>query len=216
MYSTKAMVKRKFTAEEEPKQTDEQIIIRVLNEDPGFYEEIVLRYKGKLLLYLRHLIGANDEAEDLLQNVFVKVFEHLDEFDTTRKFSSWIYRIAHNEAVNYLKKKSRRRLVAWEDIVSAKDKLDTADDKDSPEEAWMRDETRIEVREALDLLPAKYKEILRLRFYLDKSYAEMSRITGKPENTVATLLNRAKKRLVHILKTKTKELAERREKKLSY
>lgn len=193
------MVKRKSSIKLPHTPTDEELALAVISGEKKYYKELVRRYQGKLLVYLRHLIGANDEAEDLLQNVFVKVYEHLDSFDRERKFSSWIYRIAHNEAVNYLKKKSRRRLVAWEDVVNSKDKLDMADDKDSPEETWIRGELRHEVRDALEKLPKKYREILVLRYYFDKSYAEMSHITGRPENTVATLLNRAKKKLLSLL-----------------
>lgn len=179
--------------------TDEELVLAVLSGRNIYFTEVVARYRHKLLLYLRHLMGGYDEAEDLLQNVFVKVYEHLAEFDRERKFSSWIYRIAHNEAVNYLKKRSRRYLIAWDDIVSSKDKLETADGKDTPEETWVRGELRSEVRTALDRLPKKYQEVIILRFYLDKSYAEIAQIIDRPENTVATLLNRAKKRLVVLL-----------------
>ncbi len=196
LYSIKAMVKRKSSIPLPHTPTDEELVLAVLSGKKKYYRELVNRYQRKLLLYLHHLIGASDEAEDLLQNVFVKVYEHLKDFDQDRKFSSWIYRIAHNEAVNYLKKKSRRRLVAWEDIVSSKDKLDTADDKDTPEETWMKEEVRSEVDKALSRLPKKYKEVLVLKYFLGKSYREMSDITGRPQNTVATLLNRAKKKLL--------------------
>lgn len=196
LYSIKVMPKRKTATVAICDLTDEALVGVVLSGKKKQYQELVKRYQGKLLVYLRHLIGLHDESEDLLQNVFIKVYEHLDDFDQTRKFSSWIYRIAHNEAVNYLKKKSRRRLVAWEDIMSSKDKLDTADEKESVEALWIRGELRDEVNLALDKLPKKYQEVLILRYYLDKTYTEMADITGRPENTVATLLNRAKKKLL--------------------
>ena len=189
------MTKRKYSKAASAKATDEELVVLVRRVDPGYYEEIVARYRKKLLSYLRRLIGASDEAEDLLQNVFIKVFEHLADFDTKRKFSPWIYRIAHNEAVNYLKKKSYRRFIAWEDIVNAKEMAGMRDEGDTPQEARMHDEARIEIRKALNRLPKKYREILQLRYYLDRSYAEMSRILKKPENTVASMLSRAKKQL---------------------
>lgn len=198
------MVNRKFPIPLPHDPTDEELVMAVLSGKNIYFTQIVRRYQSKLHLYLRHLIGAHDDAEDLLQNVFVKAYEHLKSFDQDRKFSSWIYRIAHNEAVNYLKKKSRRHLVSWEDVVSSKDKLNMADDRDSQHESWMRDELRIEVQEAMDMLPEKYREILVLRFYLDKSYAEMSQITSRPENTVATLLNRAKRKLLTVLNERNK------------
>lgn len=193
------MTKRKYMKVIGNNATDEELVVLTRDVDPRYYEEIVVRYQRKLLPYLQHLIGRNDETEDLLQDVFVKVFEHLDAFDVKRKFSPWIYRIAHNEAVNYLKKKNYRRLVAWEDIVNAKEGIVALDESDSSEEIQMREETRIEIRKALNTLPKKYREILQLRYYLDKSYSEISKFLGKPENTVASMLSRAKKKLFEVL-----------------
>jgi RNA polymerase sigma-70 factor (ECF subfamily) len=193
------MTKRKYSEKSVEDMTDEELVGLVLSRDPGYFEEIVIRYQKKLLLYLCHLIGASDEAPDLLQNVFAKVFEHLANFDTTRKFSSWIYRIAHNEAVNYLKRQSYRKLVDWETLTDSKDKLDIADVSETPLEAQLRDEARIAVRKAMNTLPNKDKEILQLRYYLDKSYTEMSNILHKPENTIASTLSRAKKKLLQAL-----------------
>jgi RNA polymerase sigma-70 factor (ECF subfamily) len=163
------------------------------------YGELVFRYQKRLVLYVHHLVGVTEEAEDIVQNVFVKAYQNLDSFDTSRKFSSWIYRIAHNEAVNFLKKRSRRRLVSWEDITTAKDKLETADTEKSPEELWMSRELEEEVKQAIAKLPMKYRKVLTLRYYLDKSYKEISVIIDKPQNTVGTLLNRAKKKLLRII-----------------
>lgn len=193
------MTKRKYTEKLKKEQTDEELVLLALNGDQRYFEELVMRYEKKLFLYLRRLIGANDEAVDLLQNVFVKVFEHLSDFDRERKFSSWLYRIAHNEAVNYLKKQSYRRLVDWETLVDSKDKLDIADERETSLETQMRDEARIAVRKALNTLPKRDREILQLRYYLDKSYAEMSTILHIPENTVASKLSRAKKKLLRML-----------------
>lgn len=170
----------------------------------GAYKEVVKRYQSKLFAYLYRLVGNKEEAEDILQNVFVKVYKNINRFDTKRKFSSWIYRIAHNEAVNFLKKRGRRRVVSFEDIETSKDKLDTASLAKSPIDAWISKELKIEMQRALDKLPAKYKEALTLKYFLDKSYEEMSEILGKPVNTVGTLLNRAKKKLMEIMKKEWK------------
>lgn len=193
------MIKRKFEKKMKGKRTDEELVFFVLNQDSKYFEEIVIRYEKKLLVYLRYLIGANDEVSDLLQNVFAKAFEHLPSFDDKRKFSSWIYRIAHNEAVNYLKKQSYRHLVDWETITDSKDKMNLIDERETPLETQMRDDARIAVRKALNMLPEKDREILKLRYYLDKSYTEMSKILHKPENTIASHLSRAKKKLLRVL-----------------
>lgn len=180
--------------------SDERLIEIIKKGNERAYRELVKRYRSKIFAYLYRLARNKEEAEDLLQNVFVKVYNNIEKIDTSRKFSSWIYRIAHNEAVNFLKKRSRRHLISIEDVQTSKDKLEITDNGQSPIDAWISKELKNEMDEALEKLPPKYKEVLILRYYLDKSYEEMSEILGKPINTVGTLLNRAKKKLMEIMK----------------
>lgn len=180
--------------------TDEAIIARVIEGDLGAFQPIVARYERKLLSYLTRLIGNRDEADDIVQDVFVKAYQHLGSFDRTRKFSSWIYRIAHNEGANWLRKKSRRPMIAWGDIMTAGAEGNIADDAETAEEAWIRKELRDDVGRALKMLRVSDREILALRFSHDKSYREIADIIGIPMNTVATRLNRAKKRLLKLMR----------------
>jgi RNA polymerase sigma-70 factor, ECF subfamily len=181
-------------------KTDNELII-ILNsgQNPEVYQEIVYRYQRKLFTYLYRLVGNREESEDLLQNVFVKVYKNSRQFDVERKFSSWIYRIAHNEGVNFLKRRDKKRFISWDDIVTSKDKLETQSDEVSPLGAWIDKEIQEEVQCALNKLPDKYKQVLTLRYFSDKSYDEISRILDKPVNTVGTLLNRAKKKLEKVM-----------------
>lgn len=175
---------------------DDSLVIKMIKKgNPLAYKEIGIRYRNKLFAYIYHLVGNKDETEDILQNVFLKVYRNIKSFDTKRKFSSWIYRIAHNEAVNYLKRKSRKKFMSLEDVVSLKDKKELRDEEESPADAWIKKELQNEVNKALGGISAKYKEVLLLRYFLDKSYEEISGIIGKPVNTVGTLINRAKKKL---------------------
>lgn len=195
----------KSKKEKNIKNIEDGILIKMIQKkNQAAYKEMVRRYQNKLFAYLYRLVGNKEEAEDILQNVFVKVYKNIKRFDTKRKFSSWIYRIAHNEAVNFLKKRSRRHVVSIEDVETTKDKLHTASLAKSPIDAWISKELKIEMQRALDKLPRKYKEALTLRYFLDKSYEEMSEILGKPVNTVGTLLNRAKKKLLEIIKKEWK------------
>lgn len=178
---------------------EQRVIAAVKRGDTERFREMELLYHDKILFYLRHLVGSKEEAEDILQEVFLKVFASISRFDNRRKFSSWVYRIAHNEAINHLKYRNRFRSVSWEDIVTVKDRLETSDREDTPQERWLRAERRVEVRRALQTLPQKYREALLLRFYFEKSYDEIADIVGKPRNTVGTLINRAKARLVKAL-----------------
>lgn len=182
------------------KQANDSALAKMIRRNPKVYKELMKRYHDKLFSYLYRLTGNKEEAEDLLQNVFVKVYKNINRFDTKRKFSSWIYRIAHNEAVNFLKKRGRKKFVSLEDIETTKDKLETASPAKSPVDAWINKELKNEMQTALNKLPSKYKEVLILRYFLDKSYEEMSEILGKPINTVGTLLSRAKRNLLQIIK----------------
>lgn len=181
-------------------ETDESIIERVRRGELAAFQPIVARYERKLGLYLTHVVGNPDEADDLVQNVFVKAYQHLGSFDMTRKFSSWIYRIAHNEAVNWLRSRARRPLtVSWEDIAEFPDDRVASEPQGDALERWIRQERREEVRQALTRLPKDQREILTLRYYLDQSYREIAETLGIPMNTVATRLNRAKKKLIMLI-----------------
>lgn len=188
-----AMEKEKEDGQEE--LSDNELIETIRQKDSQRYALIVERYRGKLFAYLYRLIGEKEEAEDLLQDVFIKAYRNLSSYDTSRKFSSWIYRIAHNEAVNHIKRKSLKRFISLDSITSVKDKLESSSTEDNAEVGWIRKETNKEVDEAIDRLPLKYKQVLVLRYYSDKSYEEISDILGKPVNTVGTLIKRAKNKL---------------------
>jgi len=175
--------------------SDNELVKLIQNGDTELFAIIIERYQGKLFAYLYRLIGGREEAEDLLQDVFIKAFKNMKSYDVTRKFSSWIYRIAHNEAVNYIKRKSLKRFISWEDITSTKDKLEGNKTEDGADKEWLRKEVIQEVDEAMNNLPIKYKQVLVLRYYSDKSYEEISEILQKPVNTVGTLINRAKRKM---------------------
>lgn len=180
--------------------SDNELVVIMREKDSERYGEIIERYQGKLFTYLYRMIGSKEEAEDILQDVFIKAYKNINSFDAERKFSSWIYRIAHNEAVNYIKRKSLKRFIPWENITAPKDKLRISSSEEGADSAWMRKETGREVGEAISRLPFKYKQVLTLRYYSDKSYEEIGEILGKPVNTVGTLINRAKKKMLTELK----------------
>jgi RNA polymerase sigma-70 factor (ECF subfamily) len=196
------------------KKLDDNELIRLLKcKDPLVHYELVSRYQRKLFVYLYRFIGNKEETEDLLQNVFFKVYKYCDNFDTDRKFSSWIYRIAHNEAVNYIKRKNIKKFISLEDFVSDKDRIETKSDTKSPMEVWISKELRNEMEEALKKIPDKYREVLEMRYFSEKSYEEISKVLKKPVNTVGTLINRAKKKLEEVVKASRKSKSKRKRKK---
>ena len=161
-------------------KTDEELVILTLKDKENFVY-LIRRYEDKLLRYIKRISGA-DDAEDILQNSFIKAYENLNSFNTSLKFSSWIYRICHNEVINnYRKKKARPKTIAFEGL-----------------ENLVFDNISIDVYNLSKILKdidIKYREVLVLRYIEEKDYKEISDILKKPMGTVSTLLNRAKKQL---------------------
>lgn len=178
------------------KLSDNELIEELKRGHNFVFGEIIERYQRKLSSYLYRFVRNREEAEDLLQNVFIKVYKHSQDFDSSRKFSSWVYRIAHNEAVNFLKRRAKKIFISWEDIVLSKDKLEAERGGESASDPWLVKEIKKEVRDAIEKLPPRYKDILVMRYFQEKSYREISKILKKPVNTVGTLINRAKRKLL--------------------
>ena len=180
--------------------SDLELIGLMQKGNKNAYSHLTERYSKKLFTYIFHFVGDKNETEDILQNVFSKTYKNLNRFDVSRKFSSWIYRIAHNESINFLKRRNKRYIVSWEDIATTKDKLDTATNEEIPEEKWEHMEIVREIDAALEKLPPKYKQVLKLRYFQEYSYEEIGDLLGKPVNTIGTLINRAKRKLLEIAK----------------
>jgi len=171
------------------------------SQKSGFFSCIVERYEAKLTRYIRRISAATQEdAEDLLQEIFVKVYRNLYGFDPSLKFSSWIYRIAHNQVISQWRKtKSRPQVLKFE---ADEDFLKfIAADEDLAGNIE-RKFTGEEVRDVISRLDGKYKEVLVLKFLEEKDYKEISDILRKPLGTVATLINRAKKQFAKVVKEK--------------
>jgi RNA polymerase sigma-70 factor (ECF subfamily) len=127
----------------------------------------------------------------VLQNVFVKVYTNLNSFDSDYKFNSWIYRIAHNESINYLKKnkKGSSSLVDIDTILPVLFAKETADSK------YLSGESKDEIEKALKFLDSKYREIIVLSYFEDLEYKEISEVLQIPVSTVGVRLRRAKEKL---------------------
>lgn len=179
------------------KPSDEQLVEIIRDKDQELYSELVKRYQNKIYFYINRLINHREEAEDLAQDVFIKVFRNLQGFDTNRKFSSWIYRIAHNESVNFIKKKSYFRILSIEQNEFLQNTMASTE---NIIEKVITKETSKKMKELIDKLSFSYREVLILRYFEEKSYDEISDIIRKPVNTVGTMINRAKGQLEKIIK----------------
>ncbi len=172
-------------------KTDEELVILTLKDQDNFLY-LMKRYEKKLLRYIIRISNLDkDEAEDILQEVFIRIYQNLNDFDLDLKFSSWIYRITHNQVIsNYRKIKARPEVIVLDKDNGFLENL--ASDLDLAQEMNVKD-IKNEVYATLIKLDIKYREVLILRFLEDKDYKEISDILKKPIGTIATLINRAKK-----------------------
>ncbi|MHB0977840.1 MAG: RNA polymerase sigma factor [Minisyncoccota bacterium] len=175
------------------KLSDEEIVEKVCLNDRDLYSVIIERYKNKLLRYTTNLVHDEDKASHITQDSLVKAYINLKGFDTKKKFSSWIYRIAHNEAMNVVKKYERE--------ISIPDDFDYGSEENIVEDYEKR-ETGVFVEKCLNSMPIIYSEPLSLYYLDDKSYEEISEILRLPMGTVATRISRAKKLMKYICQKK--------------
>ncbi|MCB9815634.1 sigma-70 family RNA polymerase sigma factor [Candidatus Nomurabacteria bacterium] len=178
--------------------SDEELV-RMTLRDKEHFGALVDRYQAKLTRYIARL-GVRDPEDqmDVLQDVFLKTYRNLNDFDTSLKFSSWVYRIAHNEAVSWFRKRSVRpegHLIGdSEEMISfLSSKEETADAE------FDKTINSKEVNEAMLKIDEKYREVLILRFFEHKEYDEISDILKIPLGSVGTLLHRGKKQLASAL-----------------
>ncbi len=186
-----------ITGSECVNKTDEQIVVLTLkNQD--YYLCLMKRYEAKLLNYILKISNINrEDAEDILQEVFIKAYQNLNDFDLNYKFSNWIYSIAYNATISaFRKKKVRPQTVSWED----KDLNNILESTLDVENTSLQKLTYKQILKIINRLPLKYKDVLILKFMEGKDYREISDILHKPMGTIATLINRAKKSLKQELK----------------
>lgn len=172
------------------KKTDEELVELAL-ENQYHFLHLINRYEKKLLNYIARISGvAREEAEDILQEVFIKIYENLNDFDRDLKFSSWVYRITHNLTISHYRKRQARPQCIF---------LETEDDflENIASEFDLRQEVdreflRKNINKILRELRPEYREILILKFLEQNSYKEISDILRRPVGTVGTLVNRAK------------------------
>jgi len=171
--------------------TDEELVKLAL-EDQAVFLWLVERYRAKLLRYIHRLTNVNDDdAEDILQEVFIKVYLNLNDFNGDLKFSSWIYRITHNQVISRhrrLKARPEGYLIDIEDQ-AARNLVAEIDIEASADLELLKKKIKL----VLGFLEEKYREVLVLKFLEEKNYQEISDIIKKPGGTVASLINRAKR-----------------------
>jgi RNA polymerase sigma-70 factor (ECF subfamily) len=181
--------------------SDEKLVHLVCHKDKELYQELVHRYEEKLLRYAVYLVRDEDKAADVVQEAFIKAFVNLRGFNIKKKFSSWIYRIVHNQAINYLKK--HKKEISLENNEWIKELLKS---NQNIEKDFDKDEAKKMTNVCLKELPLLYRSPLALFYLEERSYEEISDVLRIPIGTVGTRINRGKKLMKVICKKKGGEI----------
>ena len=182
---------------------DSGVVTAFLGGEERAFQELVERYQGRLLNFVYRTIGDREKAEDLVQEVFIRVYRHLHRFDRSKKFSTWIYTIASNLAKNELRNRSRNPLVLFQTIKKNwqdEDRpLQFEDPASRPDDLYRKRHLRQLVEETVALLPEHHRQVFVLRELEGKSYEEIAEITDCNLGTVKSRLNRARNSFAEII-----------------
>jgi RNA polymerase sigma-70 factor (ECF subfamily) len=183
--------------------SDNDVVKTSLEGDPRAFGELVTRYDQRLLNFVYRTIGDRERAQDLVQETFVRVYRHLERFDQTKKFSTWIYTIASNLAKNELRNRSRNPLVLFQTIKTAWDTdhrpLEWEDNTYRPDDLYRKRHLKETIDRAVAQLPDHHRVVFVLRELEGKTYEEIADITGCNLGTVKSRLNRARNNFAQIV-----------------
>ena len=182
---------------------DSGVVTSFLGGEERAFQELVERYQGRLLNFVYRTIGDREKAEDLVQEVFIRVYRHLHRFDRSKKFSTWIYTIASNLAKNELRNRSRNPLVLFQTIKKNwqdEDRpLQFEDPTSRPDDLYRKRHLRELVEQTVGQLPEHHRQVFVLRELEGKSYEEIAEITDCNLGTVKSRLNRARNSFAEII-----------------
>jgi RNA polymerase sigma-70 factor (ECF subfamily) len=171
---------------------DCELVVRAVAGREESFEELVRRYQRPIAAYVYRMVGDYEAALDLTQEVFIKVYNSLSRYRSEFKFSTWIYKIAHNSAVDHLRRYGTREQSLTGEIEGEPRELPLESRRLSPEQEYAGKERREEIEYVVRQLPSAYRELILLRHSHDMSYDEIADVTGLPLGTVKNRLFRAR------------------------
>lgn len=172
--------------------SDRDLVVTAITGSEGGFEELVRRYQRPISAYVYRMVGDYESALDLTQEIFMKVYASLDRYRPEFKFSTWIYKIAHNAAVDHLRRTTAREQSLFKGTESDQYELPIESGKLSPEVESERKERSQEIEAVVRTLPTAYRELIILRHAQDLTYEEIVDVTGLPLGTVKNRLFRAR------------------------
>ena len=180
---------------------DAEVVRLVLAGDTELYAVLVNRYRTRVSRYVERFTYDAEDARDVTQDVFIKVYAALDSFDPRFKFSTWLFRIAGNAAIDHLRRR-RVRLLPLERPPGEDGEarsVDPPETRPNPHEELTRQRLREALASAIDRLPDDDRELISLRHYGEMPYEEIAELKGMPLGTVKNKLFRARQALRDLL-----------------
>lgn len=179
--------------------TDEELIFRFQEGDVYAFEQIVQRYKDPLVNFIYNFLGSRIDAEDVVQETFLRVYKNKHLYRRIAKFSTWIYTIASNLAKTELRRRKRRKMFSLSQMGYEDKDFDLPSGTRTPESVVDGDMKEATIRREIEALPPKFREVVILRDIEEFSYEEISDILKIPIGTVKSRVNRGRIRLQKLL-----------------
>jgi RNA polymerase sigma-70 factor, ECF subfamily len=179
---------------------DAEIVDKILKGDKEAFAFIVERYQKGLINFIFRMVGHYEEALELTQEVFIRVYSNIAMYDSTYKFSTWLYRIASNLTIDHLRKKDPRTASIDECDEDDEKKIELESNELNPHDQLEKKMMEKEINTAILTLEPLYRELIILRHIHFRSYEEIAKITNLPIGTVKNRIFRARKVLMERLK----------------
>lgn len=181
------------------KLTDAELITKAIGGGEESFEELVTRYQRPIVSYVYRMLNDYDSSLDVTQEVFIKVYNSLERYSSEYKFSTWLYRIAHNAAIDHIRRNSKKLQSLETENQDGTYELQLESPRPTPEQERENSEWRIEIESVVKCLPTVYRELIILRHAKDLSYGEIAEITDLPLGTVKNRLFRAREMMREML-----------------
>ena len=193
------MTTKAIQMEELERFDDVELVSGALSGAEENFEQLVQRYQRPIISYVYRFLNDYDASLDVTQEVFIKVYNSLDRYSSDYKFSTWLYRIAHNAAIDHIRRNSRKEHSIEAENQDGAFQLQLESERPNPEQDRERSEWRAEIESVVRCLPAAYRELIALRHGKDLSYVEIAEVTSLPLGTVKNRLFRAREMMRDML-----------------
>lgn len=197
-YNLCVMTTKALNLENLRENSDGELIAKAITGREDGFEEIVRRYQRPITNYVYRMLGNYDASLDVTQEIFIKVYNSMARYSAEFRFSTWLYKIAHNAAIDYLRRNSNHEQSLEVENEDGVYQVQYESKRLNPEQERERSEWREEIKTVVKRLPGGYRELILLRHNNDLSYDEIAEITNLPLGTVKNRLFRAREMMREI------------------